>query len=151
MSFTGSPVRGYGVTDPSWWNALRAAGAALEAYIGVGFIPETHFALTNGQASPASITGLVFDAALYSSARVDVEIRQETASGELISTGAVWMFWRALTSSWDIVTEWNGDEPGIALTVVTTGTSGQVKYTLGTLAGTGYVGSFKFKAMSFGV
>lgn len=152
MSFTNTPVRGYGVTDPSWWNSLRAAGAAIENFLGLGFIPETKFALTNGQAAPANITGLSFDSASYTSAKIEVEINQKTATGELVCNGTVVVIWRALTSSWDIVpVAWNGDDPGITLSITTTGTVGQVQYTLGTLAGTGYVGNLKFKAITFGV
>jgi hypothetical protein len=136
----------------SWFNALQQAGLNVEGFLGAGYLAEARVALTNGQATPANIAGLSFDSASFTSARVEFEINQKTATNELVCNGTMTLLWRALTSSWDIIVRViDGDEPGITLTVSTTGTVGQVKYTLGTLAGTGYVGNFKFKAISFGV
>lgn len=150
--FASIPNRGYSVTDPSWWNSLKAAGVALENWLGGGFISETHFALTNGEAVATSIPGLSFDAASYTSVRIEFEINQRTATAESVCRGHCSLLWRALTSTWDVVLgEIDGDESTIALTVATTGTVGQVQYTLGTLAGTGYVGNFKFKASTMGI
>ncbi len=150
MRFVDIPVRAPGVTSVSWWNSLRTAGVALAAFFGEGAISETSLSLVNGQAVALALTGLSFDSADYSSVRIEVEINQKTDSAELISTGQIMLFWRALTSTWDIIAEFEGDESGATFTVPTTGTVGDLKYTLGTLAGSGYVGKFKFKAMTFG-
>lgn len=134
--------------DAGWWEILRLAGVNLENFMGSGFIPETHFSLTNGQATPLAITGLVFDHTVNTSAKIDVEINQKTATNELVTTGEIYVVYRALTATWDIVPLFDFDESGITLSITT---AGQVKYTLGTLSGSGYVGSFKFKSATFGV
>lgn len=152
--FNAVPIRVPGPTDVSWWNALRTAGVLLQNYLGAGFMPETRFTLTNGQASPASVTGLSFDSASYTSAQIQVEIRQVTSTSELICNGVLTLIWRSNPGGsgfWDFTWQAQGDESGITFSVLTTGTVGQVQYTLGTLAGSSYAGTLKFKAISFGV
>ncbi len=135
----------------AWFDALKTAGMNLETFLGGGFVVETSVSLVNGQASPLAITGMSFSSASYSSVKIDIEINQKTASAELITTGKILLFWRALTSTWDIFPEFEGDDAGVDFTVATVGAVGSVKYTLGTLSGATYVGKIKFKAMTFGV
>lgn len=144
MRFADIPTRGYGVTDPSWWNSLRDAGIALEG-------AQFNFTLTNGQATPAAITNLAIDSSISTSARVEIEIRQKTNSNEIVCRGVLNVFWRAASLAWDFVPpEWIGDDPGITLSISTTGSVGQMSYTLATLSGTGYSGTFKFKPFAMG-
>lgn len=145
MSFGTIPIRGYGVTDPSWWNSLRTAGLALEGN-------QQNFALTNGQASPAAITGMAVDALNGLSARFDCEVRQLTSTSELVARGTVSLVYRQLTPTWDLLgAEWIGDDPGVTLSITTTGTVAQLSYVSLTLGGTGYVGWVKFKTIQMAV
>lgn len=137
--------------DAGWWNLLRLAGVSIENFLGLGFIGQTNFALTNGQASPANVTGASFDSVLYTSATLACEITQKTSTGELVFCGVIRMFWRPFSAAWDVVFSGDGDDPGIVFSVVTTGTVGQLQYTLGTLSGSSYVGKIKFTATTIGV
>lgn len=131
-----------------WFDILRDAGKNLEAFLGGGFIPETKVALANNQSSAASIAGLLFDHTLYTSVKIDAEVNRKTSSAEAICNGKITLIWRALSSSWDILDEWNGDAPGIVFSVTA---GGQVQYTSDNMSGTGYVGNIKFKVVTFGV
>lgn len=107
---------------------------------------QTNFTLTNGEATPTNITGMVLDHTIHAGALIKTMIIQSTATAELVSMGWIHLFWRPETLVWDLLATWVGDDPGIALTATT---GGQVQYTLGTLAGTGYSGVLKYKMDSF--
>lgn len=120
----------------------------LKDFLGIGFLNETKFAIANSQASPANITGLVFDHTMFSSAIAFVEIRRTTGSTEVVASGFLFLVYRAATSAWDMAANIPGDAHGVTFTITT---AGQVQYTSDTTAGSGYSGFVKFKAITFNV
>lgn len=148
MSFSSVTVRENGQrVDYSWWNSLRTAGAAVEAFLGAGFISETPFAIANGQASAANITGLAFSSAAYKGALITMEVRRKTDSSEVIDHGMWTARYKDSTSSWELLrVVGGGDETGVTLSITA---GGQVQYTSDTLSGANYSGTFKFRAMTF--
>ena len=149
MSFATIPVRANGQKFfHDWFNSLRAAGVDIETFLGTGFLPEESFTLANNQVGAANITSLLFDPAETKAVHIYVEVRRTTSINELISTGRICLFYRALTTTWEIIDELSGDEDGVVFTITA---GGQVQYTSSSLAGTGYVGTMKFKAITFAI
>ncbi len=149
MSFFAIPIRANGNKFYyTWFNLLRSAGLAIESFLGAGYIGETSFTIANGNAVAAAVTGLLLDSASYKAAIVFVEIRRKTATNEVVSTGFLKLHYRDLTSAWDtpVVTELGGDDTGVTFTC---SAAGQVKYVSSTVSGSTYVGTMKFKLMSF--
>jgi hypothetical protein len=148
MSFSTISVRANGQKILySWFNALRTAGMALESFLGGGYVSETSFTIANNQSSPADVTGLLFNKDSYTSVHVYAEIRRKTNSNEAVSTGVLKLIWMAATSTWEILDELGGPvDDGVTFTITA---SGQVQYASDNMAGTGYVGTMKFKAITF--
>lgn len=138
MSFSSIPVRGPGPVSPDWWNALRIAGMAIES-------SQLSATIANNQSSPANVTGMAIDSVISTSAKIQAEISRLTGTNEALARGTISLIWRRLSSTWDIVTEWQGDDPGLTLTVTTTGTVAQVQYASTNISGSGYSGTLKFK------
>ncbi len=132
----------------SWWNALRTAGIAVENFLGGGYIVETNFALANNTGSPANVTGLIFDKILYKSAIIQAEIRRKTSTTEYVSSGFIKVLYKDAGTLWEIIDELGGDDDGVTLTITT---AGQVQYVSDNMGGSGYVGTIKFKAITFSV
>ncbi len=149
-TFAAIPVRGYTLTDPSWWNALQAAGLTLEGIIGAGGIGETTFSFANNQVSAANVTGLVFDHTVNHSALCTISQRIQTASNELYCITRLAVNWKDVAAAWAISQLDDGpDTTGLIFSIVA-GT-GQVQYTSPNMAGTGYSGASRFKATIFGL
>jgi len=147
MSFSTITTRSNGqLVDYSWFEALKAAGVALEGFTGSGYIGETSMTLANGQASAADVTGLVLSAASYTGAIIYMQIRRKTGTNEVIANGLVKIFYRQNTTTWEIIDELSGDYTGVTLSITS---AGQVQYVSDTLAGSTYVGLLSYKAMSF--
>jgi hypothetical protein len=132
----------------SWFNSLKAAGAAVEAFLGGGFIGETSFAIANNT-GPANVTGLIIDSTLYKSAHIFAEVRRKTDSSEAISNGKITIQYRDNTTTWELLDELNGDDDGVTFTVHAT--TGQILYTSDNMSGSSYSGTIKFKVMTFAV
>lgn len=118
----------------------------LKDFLGAGFLNEQSATISNGQASPTAVNGLAFNSAMFSSVIVFVEIRRSTASGEVVGSGFLYLVYRSAASSWDISSQIPGDDHGVTFSITSVG---QVQYVSTTLAGSGYVGAVKFKAMTF--
>lgn len=141
MSFSSVPVREPGPTDVSWWNTLRTAGLALQNLLGGGTIAQTTFTVANNT-GPSNVTGLTVSSATCLAATVKYQMRRVTDSSERITKGVLHLFYRNLTSAWDIVQESEGDESGVTFSVTA---GGQVQYTSDDHTGANYSGSMKFK------
>jgi hypothetical protein len=147
MSFGAITDRANGANIPaSWFNTLRDAGVALENFLGGGFVAETSFTIANIQVAPANVTGLVFNSASYKGAQVFVEVRRRTGTNESVSIGRLLLFYRENTAAWDLVDELGGDDDGVTFTITA---GGQVQYISDNMSGSGYVGTMKFKAITF--
>lgn len=129
----------------SWFNALRSAGVSLESFLGAGYIAETSATIANGQASATNVTGLLVSSASYKSAIVFAEVRRKTSTNELVSVGLLKLYYRDLDSAWYLVDELSGDEDNVEFSITT---GGQVQYTSGSIAGSSYSGTIKFRLMS---
>ncbi len=126
-----------------WFNLLRLAGTFLEGYLGTGYLSETLFTIANNQAT-ANVTGLVFDHTVNSSAKIDFEIHRTTGSGELMAWGQLFAVYRT-DLGWVLIgPNYSGDEPNVTWTITA---AGQVQYATDNMAGAGYVGKMKFKAI----
>lgn len=146
MPFSTIPVRTKGIpVDVSWWNALRAAGAAIELFLGAAFKQETTQSVANTQAA-TNVTGLSFDSTAVKSAIVPISVRRKTDSAENVATGFLHVHYKNLTSTWDLIPALPGDETGVTFTITA---GGQIQYASDTLAGANYVGALTYKAITF--
>jgi hypothetical protein len=146
MNFSQVPIRTYGVTDPSWWNSLRAAGVSLMNLLGGGYIEETSFAIANNNATPANVTGLSVASASYKGALVMASIRRYTDSSEVSAIGFLHLSYRVKSSTWDLTPDLPGDATGVTFSITA---AGQVQYVSDNLAGANYYGNMNFKLLSF--
>jgi hypothetical protein len=147
MSFSSIPIRSNGqVFYHHWFNSLRTAGLAVETFLGAGFMQETTFTIANNTAVAANVTGLVFSSASYKSAVIYCEVRRKTSTNELISNGMLRVYYRDLTSTWELLDELGGDDDGVVFSITS---AGQVQYTSSNVSGTSYTGKLTFKAITF--
>ncbi len=147
MSFFTIPIRQNGQKFyHDWFNSLRSAGVAIEAFFGTNFINETSFTLDNNQASPTNVSGLSFDQASVRSALIYCEVRRKTDTNEVISNGTVRAYYRANTTTWELLDELGGDDDGVLFSITP---AGQIQYTSTNLTGSNYSGRLLFKAITF--
>lgn len=131
----------------SWFEALKTAGVAIENFLGGGFLVETSFTVANNQSSAANVTGLVFDKNSYKSAYIMATVRRKTNSNEAVSVGRLIAIYKDASSTWELIDELGGDDDGVTFSITA---AGQVQYTSDNMAGTGYTGTMRFKALTFG-
>jgi hypothetical protein len=129
-----------------WFNALRTAGLFIETWLGGGAITETSFTIANGQGAASNVTGLVFSSSSYKCAHIYAQVRRKTATNEVISSGRLIAIYRDLTSTWELLDELSGDDDGVVFSITS---AGQIQYTSDTVSGSSYVGTMKFKAITF--
>lgn len=136
QSFFLIPIRENGDdVDDGWFNILREAGVELEGFFGAAFIGPTSGAIANGQASPASIAGLIFDKTIVRSAIIDVQIRRVSTTGERISRATFYVIYNTTLDTWFITPGGGGpDETGVDLSILPT--TGQLQYISDTMSGT---------------
>lgn len=132
-----------------WFDALRLAGVDIENYLGAGYIAETSVSLANN-ASAADVTGLIVDKSLYRSAFVHVEVRRKTDSNEAVAVGMLNLLYKVNTDAWEVIPVLNGDgEEDGAGTIFSITSAGQVRAATDNMSGSNYVGTIKFKSMTF--
>lgn len=152
--FTSVPIRGYTKTDPSWWNALRAAGAALETIVnslaGGGGIPQTAFTLANNQSSAANITGMLFDSTVGGFVCEYRIYRQSTGAGatELAEQGVLYGAYSTVATTWALT---NGPAVGNAGVTFSILASGQAQYQSTNITGTANISKIVFSTRNFPV
>jgi hypothetical protein len=126
------------IADAGWWNILRAAGAALEQWLGPSYSGQVDFAVANNQSSPASVTGFLLDHTAYRSVIVDYQIRRvstSTGAVERVSSGQARCTYNSLATAWTWTGLGEGGD-GVGLTVLDITSAGQVTYTTDNMAGT---------------
>jgi hypothetical protein len=147
MGFLDIPLRANGQKFyHDWFNSLRSAGVAIEAFFGTNFINETSFTLANNQGAPANVTGLSFDQTSVRSALIYCEVRRKTDSNEVITNGTLRAYYRVNTTTWEILDELGGDDDGVTFSITS---AGQIQYISTDLTGTNYSGRLLFKAITF--
>lgn len=154
MSFAGIAIRKNGPDqkiDMDWFNALRAAGNALEELVaGPVVIPEVPIDIANNQGAPANVPGLTLDAVKTHGAFVTAEIRRKTATNEKISIRQFALIFSEKDSVWSLDPGgYMGADAGVTLSIIPG--SGQVQYVSDNLVGANYVGKMRFKVTTFGV
>jgi len=100
--------------------------------------------IDNNQASPVSLTGLLFNSANDKAAQFDFEIYRQTASGSRIEAGTCFLSYRTATSVWELSQSTQFDDSGVTLSVTS---GGQVQYISDNFAGASYVGKIRVTAI----
>jgi hypothetical protein len=121
--------------------------------VGPADIALTSFTLANNQATPAIITGLIFNSTIVGLADIIYWIKRVTTGAgatELTEGGKIQATFDVGAGTWRIVQMPVGpDNSGIEFSIDST--SGQVKYTSSNLTGTPSVSKMDFKASTMGV
>lgn len=131
----------------SWFNQIKTVLTSIEAFFGTsGYISETSFTLANGQASAANVTGLSFNKDNHKGAQVWAQVTRKTGTNESVSIGRLLLYYKTNSAAWYLEDELMGDDDGVVFSITS---AGQVQYTSDTMAGSGYSGTIKFRAMSF--
>lgn len=152
MSFSSIPVRANGQDILySWFNVLRTAGIAIEAFLGSAFLGETSFTVVNNQSSAANVTGLSFSGASVRSFVVDYQIYRNTTGGgatELAESGTLVGVYSTVAASWEMAQPSVVGDAGVELSITA---AGQVQYTSSNITGTPASSTMKFKARTMSV
>lgn len=117
--------------------------AAIKSIVGFGG-NEFNQAIDNNQASPLSVTGLVFDKATIKAVQFDFEIYRQTASGSVMESGTCFLSHRTATDTWELSFDSKFDDSGVTLSVTS---AGQVQYISDNLAGASYAGRIRVTAI----
>lgn len=148
--FSSTPARSNGVEIIySWFNVLRTAGINVELLFGSDYIVETSATIANNQSSASNVTGLLFSSSTTHAALIEVFLRRKTNAIELISVGFLKVYYDVLDGDWKLIDELSGELDDETEFTITSG--GQVQYTSSNIGGSGYVGTMRFKATTFGV
>jgi hypothetical protein len=159
MSFSSIPTRTNGQKILyGWFEALKTAGAALEAFLGSSFLGETQFTVANNQVAAADVTGLLFAGASVRSFEADVQIYRKTTGGgatELAARCKLIGTYKTTAASWELtVASAVGDDIqdyGPAGLLFTITAAGQVQYTSHNISGTASVSKLKYRYSTMGV
>ena len=132
-------------------SAVVAAGHAssMGVIVGAGAIAQTTFNITNNQATPASVTGLIFDYTVSRSGYIRYTIQRITTGGgatSLVETGIIFVAYRPDTATWDLIPGPSGaDYAGVDFSITA---GGQVQYVSSNITGTPSVSQLAFAAMT---
>jgi len=134
-------------TNPSTFLLDAGTNTTVEGCVvdGVNETTIRRVDILNSQASPVNVTGLVFDKLKVRAAQYFYEILQSTASANLQEIGSFFVKYNSASDTWSVHTNQQGDSSGIEFSI---SSSGQVQYTSGTLAGSGYAGEATFQLVS---
>lgn len=140
------PVQGQ---NPPWGSDLSDIISALVTTInglsGSSDILTTNFTIVNNQSSVANVTSLSFSTTAVRSAIVSYSIYRSTSTNEASECGQIYVTYKSTAGTWEIAQNYAGSS-GVVFSITNTG---QIQYTSTNLAGTGYVGKMKFKAITF--
>lgn len=145
MAFSDIPARENGpAIEASWFNALRTAGIALEAFLG-SVIGLTTFTIANNQAAPANVTGLSFNGTSVKMAVIDYRIRRNTTGAgatERVQGGSMVAMYSAAAGTWSLTSQaQSGDDAGVSFSITA---GGQVQYVSDSQTGTADESVLKF-------
>jgi hypothetical protein len=104
--------------------------------------------LANNQSSAANVTGLSFNGASIRSAMIRYSIARATTTVEKNCSGELEITYNTLSGVWSLSNEASNSNAGIVFDVTN---GGQVTYTSDSISGTGYVGTIRWSAKTFGV
>lgn len=146
QTFAAIPVRLNGDdVDAGWFNILRQAGVDIQG----GY---TSFLISNNQASPIAITGLIFDPTLYRSFELDFDIyRNTTGAGatELGERTKMMGVFSTVVNSWQYTfLGANSGGSGVTLSIDATG---QIYYTSTNITGTAATSKMNYTSTTMGV
>lgn len=112
---------------------------AIKSLVGFGG-NESNQVIDNNQASPVSITALLFSSGTIKAVQFDFEIYRQTASGSVMEAGTCFISYRTATSTWEVSQATQFDDSGVTLSVTA---GGQVQYISDNLAGASYAGKIR--------
>lgn len=104
--------------------------------------------IANNQSTAANVTGLSFSGATYRTVSIRYSIARATATVETNCQGELDMTYNTLAGTWSISNDATNSNAGITFDVTN---AGQVTYTSTNISGTGYVGTIRWSAKTFGV
>ena len=126
------PVKGneqWGVEATNWAIAVTTA---INTALTPGDIPQpsTGVFILNNNVTPANVSGLLIDPALFRGAIIEYSIYRVKGSTELTETGTMEVSFKTTSNTWGLSREGSagtdGDEIGVQFTILP---SGQVQYT----------------------
>ena len=145
MGFSDIPVRSNGQTvTAAWFNTIRTQ---LVNWFGAGAITETQDTIDNG-ASGENVVGLSFDGILYRSAKIQYQVYRTSSIREYVEAGEFFVAYNTTAATWEIGGESAVGDADITFSI---SAAGQVTYTTGTIGGTSYAGTIRFKAETISV
>lgn len=131
--------------DATQWTVDRvsAVGSSSDA----SSYSSGEITLANNVTTFTNITGLELDTTVGLTYSVKVDISRFVTGAEVNQTGVLDFTYNSVTQVWEIIPILNGDDTGVEYTVTSVLGVEQwiVQYKTTDIAGTGYVGSFKFK------
>jgi hypothetical protein len=104
------------------------------------------FSIANNQASPASLSGLLFSSALHKGVQIPFDLRRSTNSTALDESGVIHLSYSPSLSAWRVAVESLLDNAGVSFSITA---GGQLQYTSTSISGTGYAGTLRIGKMRF--
>lgn len=134
--------------NPPWGSGLTDAIVALadvsNSSVAAGDILTTTFSLGNNVTSPTVITGLSFDPASVTTAKISYGIKRSTSTQSYAESGNINVAYNAGTSIWSYSLDAAGDV-GITFSV----SGGQFSYISSNLSGSNHSATLTFSAKAF--
>lgn len=134
-----NPPTGTQLTD-----IIEALAEVANTSTGPGDILTSTFSMSNNVSSPTNITGLSFDSAVVTTARVEYAIKRTTSLVSLVERGVMQITYNSGSSTWKYSLQGQGDA-GITFSI----TNGQMAYTSSNLSGSSHACTLAFSAVAF--
>ena len=138
---------GWGENATDWASAVTDT---VNGLIGPGDILASLFSITNNQgpgeggATPANVTGLLFNSTAILGAIVYYSVTRKTDTNEAVETGELRLVYKPNSATWIMAQSLVGNA-GISFSVTSLG---QIQYTTSNLSGSNYIGKMRFRAYS---
>lgn len=120
-----------------WFNLIRLAGIAVEAFLGSFIYSTSSVSIANNQTSAANVTGLTVSSATERYAVAEIRIRRVSTGGgatERVSVQTLFLTYNTLAATWALTKgSYGPDEHGMDFTVTA---AGQVQYASDNMTGT---------------
>lgn len=128
-------------------SAASAAASAASAAVFNTLMTETQFVVANAQAVAASITGLLFDEAVYRSVEVRYTMERRSATQGYRQHGRLIATYEAFAGAWSIAnivdSGSSGPDTGVTFSITS---GGQIQYTSDDVTGGTYVGKMRHRS-----
>jgi hypothetical protein len=124
---------------------LRQVGVSLTDGGLVVPLSTSPFILTNNQATPANVTGLIFDSTLYRGAIIIADVRRktDTALSEVRGIHTIEATYNAQAGTWSMYDESTGDDDGTTFSITN---AGQIQYVTTNITGTNGIHNVYYNA-----